>query len=411
MPLRPGTRARSACLSLCLLGALACPGAVSAQDVTTFERKLLPFRVGPLADVPRSFWDAVKFWREEEERQRALKAEINFGLSGDQAGEKSLYKLNTGISLSRGVFPSEVSVVSKFQLQVRDGQLQEDVTSLQITYDYHTTNDVQYFAFAERFTDSFMSIGQRYEIGFGARYGRQWGRVGDWRTADARLSEVKAGLPALEKALPNIRASLPPGGPAQLGLPDVAASDLASFQSEVDTLKYSMDEHQARLLLGLAASMFSEIESATLEVSTRPSPGSGTDAPIKTKFGLPSTHRYRVSVRPTIRVRPTSEILISVFPYFKLPLGGPTHVTLDDGSRRLDYRRDVLSELSWSIRREQTGLENVEFVVTYNHYFDNVPPTLPAALVRDTLAAGRVFDITTAEKSHEYVALSLRLRW
>ena len=48
---------------------------------------------------------------------------------------------------------------------------------------------------------------------------------------------------------------------------------------------------------------------------------------------------------------------------------------------------------------------------TFNHFFDSVPPALPASLVAETLAAGRVFDRTAAEGAHRVIALALRLRW
>ena len=104
-------------------------------------------------------------------------------------------------------------------------------------------------------------------------------------------------------------------------------------------------------------------------------------------------------------------MLITVLPYFKLPLDGPRYVSAPDGPRKLDYRRDVLSEMVWSIRHDQTGLENVEFVVTMNHYFDNVPPALPAALLAEAGADGRVFDRTVADASHRYAMMALRIRW
>lgn len=390
------------------------PSPAHAQSVATMERKLLPYRLGPLQQMPRTFWDGLSFLREEEQRQQALKAEISFGLSGDEAGNRSLFKLNTGIGLSRGVFPSEVSVVARLFLQVRDGQLQEDVTSLQLTYDYHASHTVQYFAFAERFTDSFMSIQQRYEIGFGARMGWQFGQVGNWRDTEQAFAAVRSGLDQLAPQLGTLRpgggaaATDPAGAP-----PAVTPADLAAFRSAMSNLHHSLEDRQVRLLVGIAASIFAEIENPSHDVTSVPGaalPGDLSDASTR-RIALGSEQRFRVSVRPTIKFRPIPEVQIVVFPYFKLPLDGPRRVTGADGVRRLDYRRDVLSEMTWSIRREQTGLESVEFVATLNHFFDNVPPRVPDALVEETLAAGRRIVNPQAERSHRVVAMSLRMRW
>ena len=101
---------------------------------------------------------------------------------------------------------------------------------------------------------------------------------------------------------------------------------------------------------------------------------------------------------------------ISVYPYFKLPLDGPTRRTVD-GVRRLDYRRDILTETTWGVKPEQTGLETVSLVLTVNHFFDNVPPSVPQSVIDTALAAGRVLTNTRAARSHRVVALSLKLGW
>ena len=88
------------------------PSRVLAQPVADLERKLLPFRYTALDTLPSGFWSGITKLRLEEERQRSLSASISVGFSGDDAGDRSLYKLNTGISLSRGDFPSQLSVDS-----------------------------------------------------------------------------------------------------------------------------------------------------------------------------------------------------------------------------------------------------------------------------------------------------------
>ncbi len=391
-------------VAVAIVAALAlAPSPAAAQAVADLERRLMPLQPGPLSTLPSSFWDGLALLREEEDRQRSLLGDITFGLSGDEAGERSLFKLNTGISLSRGVFPSELSVVSRLGLQVRDGRLQEDVTSLLITYDYHASHYLQYFTFAERFTDSFLSIQQRYEIGFGTRVGANFGRVGNWRAVDARFAAVRAGLADVDA----VRATTPSVAGA------IEASEMARFRSAIGNLHHAIEDRQARLMIGLVASVFAELERAELEVTSFPAGGTPADpdGAITSKIALDAEQRYRLSLRPSLRLRPTGQIVVTVFPYFKLPLDGPRRVRMFDGTERFDYRRDVLSEMVWSIRSEQTGLESVDVVFTFNHHFDNVPPTLPVAMMEDAAAAGREFVRATAEQRHRVLALSLKLRW
>ncbi len=380
-------------LGLAALTAVAVgAGAVlaAAQPVASAERALLPLQAGTLTELPPSFWDGLAFVRAEEDRQRSLRADITFGMSGDETDSRSLFRLNTGIALARGAFPSEVTVVNRLSLLLRDGEVQEDVTSLQISYDYHATDNIEYFAFAERFADNFLSIQQRYEVGFGARTGVSLGRIGAWRSTGAQFDAVESQLGAVGHALT-------PDDASQLG-------------TALRYLRASYRERQSRLFLGLATSMFAEVERAELEV-LRSSIGAAPGEATRVKVPLPGTHRYRVSVRPTIRFRPARDVQISVLPYYKLPLDGPRRVTPADGRRRLDYRRDLFTEMVWAIRPEQANSENVDLVVTLNHFYDNVPPQLPSALVADTAADGRIFNRTTADESHRFATISLRLRW
>lgn len=385
-------------LSCAVLAAVAVPAVSSAQAIADFERKLLPYQTAALGSLDRSFWQALSFLRAEEDRQRALKADIMFGLSGDEAGQKSLFKLNTGISLSRGVFPSELTVVSRFLLTVRDNVLQEEVTSLAITYDYHTSNKFEYFAFAERFTDSFLSIQNRYEIGFGGRIGKDFGYVGTQQVADA--------IKTVEQQISPIQTALAAGRRAGDPVPDVAA-----YQRAAHNLDHINRDNQSRLFLGIAASAFAELERAEMEAISIPVTGSvSASDQIKSKVLLDSEHRYRLSIRPTIKFRPSPQVELIVFPYWKLPLDGDRYVDTPSG-RRLDYRRDVLSQMTWSIKQGQTGLENVDVIFSFNHFFDNVPPRLPQSLINTAATNNRKYVATEAERSHQLVALTLKLRW
>jgi len=216
------------------------------------------------------------------------------------------------------------------------------------------------------------------------------GRIGAWQRTGARFGAVGSQLGAVTGAL--------------------TPEDTAQLVTALRCLRGSYRGRQSRLSLGLATSVFAEVERAELDLLR--SPLDAADAPAtRVKVPLPGTHRCHVSVRLTIRFRPARDVQIAVLPCYKLPLDGPRRVTPADGRRRLDYRRDLFTEMVWAIRPEQAGNENVDLVVTLNHFYDNLPPQLPAALVADTAADGRVFNRTTADESHRFATISLRLRW
>lgn len=373
----------------------------AAQPVADAERQLLPFRHDLLRGLPESFWSGLAFVRAEEDRQRSLRADVTFGISGDETDSRSLFKLNTGIALARASFPSEVTVVNRLALQLRDGDVQEDVTSLQISYDYHAAAALEYFAFAERFADNFLSIQQRYEIGFGVRTGINIGRLAPWSATMAQFAAVRGQRAAIDAAF-GARDDAD-----VLRLPGPTEDDLRRLDTALGYLRDSFTERQSRLFLGLALSAFAEVERAELALVRAPIDGGDGTA---VQVALPGTHRYRVSVRPTLRLRPTRDILVTVLPYYKLPLEGPRWV-VRDGERRLDYRRDLFTEMVWAIRGATSGVESVDLVATLSHFYDNVPPALPAAVVADAAAARLRFNRTMADESHRLATISLRLRW
>lgn len=388
----------------------AAPSGASAQAIAALERELLPLREGILRDAPGvdgTLWESLARLRALEDRQRSLRGNVTFGLTGDEAGSRSLFKLNTGVSLSRGVFPSEIAVSTFLGLQLANGRVQEDVTSLKISYDYHTSRRLQYFAFAERFSDNFLSIQQRYEVGFGASVGVDVGSLGEVAAIDQQFAHLRRNLPGVWAAVAALAE------PAQSAVLASGALDPARVDRALESLGYMVRDEQARLFVGVAASVFAEIEQASLEVVSLAVGGilpAATDT-IGQTFDLEGARRYRLNIRPTLRLRPTSQIAIRVFPYWKLPLDGPRHATLPGGGRRFDYRRDVLSEMSWNIRPEDSGVESVAFVFAFNHFYDNAPPSLPSEVVADAAAAGRVFDRLSAEQAHRSVSMSLRVQW
>jgi hypothetical protein len=378
-----------------------------AQTLATIERTLLPQQDGMLKGgaVDGTFWESLAFLRTEEDRQRAIRGNVTFGMTGDSSGPRSLFKMNTGIALSRGTYPAEFTVDTFLSLQLANGQVQEDVTSLKISYDYHTTEWLQYFAFAERFSDNFLSISQRYEVGFGARLGVSFGRIGDWQETDRQFANFRRNLPGVRA----VAAKLP--AVAQLRLQPTALFDEERFEKTLDNFDQMVRDRQERLFLGIAASVFAEVEQAAIEAMSLPVSSASGPAAVRVKTFLDGSHRYRLNIRPTIRFRATPQVSFRVYPYMKLPIDGPRHVTLPNGERRLDYRRDVLSDMTWSLRTEETGLEGVDFIFTFNHFFDNVPPMLPQRVIDDAAAAGRVFDRLIAEEGHRFVSMSLRVRW
>ena len=82
---------------------------------------------------------------------------------------KELSKLNLTSSIGKGFFPYELTFVTDSIFQLEDGAIKENVTKLLLTYQYYFQKWLEGYAFVERFSDSYLSIQQRYEIGTGIK--------------------------------------------------------------------------------------------------------------------------------------------------------------------------------------------------------------------------------------------------
>jgi hypothetical protein len=359
-----------------------------------------------------TFWDTLDVLRQEDERERAVKGKMSIGFSSDETGyaPDSLFKVNLGAELSRGAYPAELTFRAELSVQLGGSDsatpqaaavFKEDVTHLVGSYQYHHYRWVEYYAFLERFSDSYMGIQQRYETGAGATFGaymleRKQSQSLEPRDKLTKLltlyGGVKERLDAIEKDNPSKKF---PG-----------KAEYAALRERATNLSEAARVKASALFLGIAISAFAELEQVKFDAVLAPPLGAPAGTPPTRKsFALGADHRFRWTVRPTVIVRPADEFQIAVYPYFKLPLDGPYRV--DDV---LDYRIDLLTSIRWNLAQSATGNEQVGFVFKFDRHIDNVPPALPADLIAAE-PAGTVFIRSVAPRQHDMISLSLAVAW
>jgi len=194
-----------------LLGSALCHGVAgtagaqdSAQPTFAFREQLTPFtdqvRQALGSDHAR-FTATLDELVDQEADQRALRAEVSFGFSANEAGDFSgvgpgndtLFRLATTAELGRGTYPSAFRLTADVNAQMRNNVFEQNVTRLRASYDYQQNDRIGYFGFIQRYTDNFMSIESRYEIGAGVSFGIDlWPR---WSDEPARAARAIGGRP------------------------------------------------------------------------------------------------------------------------------------------------------------------------------------------------------------------------
>jgi len=103
------------------------------------------------------------------ENLKKLKGSIEFGFNGNEVDNTNLYTINTGMQANFGGYPLEVEATTNIQTQITDGKFEENLSSLDISMDYHLFNSLTHetYVFVKRTKNKFLGIDQRYEIGGG----------------------------------------------------------------------------------------------------------------------------------------------------------------------------------------------------------------------------------------------------
>lgn len=417
-------------------------GSARAQDhdqpAFAFREQLKPFVEqvkAALGTDHERFTATLDELVDQETYERTLRAEIGFGFSGNEAGSFSgvgpgndtLFKLAGHGELARGTFPSAFTLTADIDAQIRNNVFEQNVTRFRASYDYHQNDHIGYFGFVERYTDNFMSIESRYEIGAGVSFGiTLWPRWAD-EPARAALRHVRSvgsgGFPCLVRRVersfypgksgaPGPCASFPsaPSSTARSGssevLPRPTASSIAALFGAIPDLTRALTAKQALVSLRVGVGVFSEFENAVIETGVSAvKPGGGERELMPRGVQVPGMHRYRFLLWPTIRIQPLSSVAVNFVPSFKLPISNPRKFF--DGE--LAYRMDWFVRIDWRLGREGSGADRITLVVRFDYYKNMGPPLIPEALVAAAALEQVVYDRTSASKKHRVVSLGIAI--
>ncbi|WP_040250856.1 hypothetical protein [Psychroserpens mesophilus] len=116
----------------------------------------------------KHFIDYLNFLKKVE-RLKKLKGAIEFGFNGSEVDNSNLYTIVTGMEANFGGYPLEIEAKTNIQTQITNGAFDENLSSLDISMDYHPFNDLTHetYVFVMRTKNKFLGIDQRYEIGGG----------------------------------------------------------------------------------------------------------------------------------------------------------------------------------------------------------------------------------------------------
>ena len=406
---------------------------VFAQDqlagVSAFRQQLAPFAERVRTALGRDhapFRSTLDALAEEEARQRALRGELGFSFTGDEAGDyggvgpgnETLFRFGVSAALRRGTVPASFQLAADVDAQVRDNVFEQDVTRFRASYAYRRSRHMEPFVWAERQTNSYMSVASRYEAGAGVRIGADLWPARAGEPADGALAHLTREGPAgfgcavqrIEAAFHSIPPSTPdPCHPVSFDAPPATSPGPTSaafegLRAAIPNLARALRARESRLYVGLGLGVFSELEQAVIETGVSALEPRETDRPLRVRtVRLPGRHRYRMLVTPTFRMRPLRDVTLSFVPHFKLPISSP-RIGHNDV---VAYRMDLFFGLDWALARRDTRAETVRLVLKFDYYKNMGPPAMTNDIIHAAAIEGLAYDRTIATKKHRVVSLGV----
>jgi hypothetical protein len=380
-----------------------------AEDIAAITEKLekeLPEDKG--SDWEEKVKGIIKFLKEKEKEVRPFSLSIGAGFNGHKAGEEGLYKLDLKTKMTYDAYPNEFRFNAGTNVQLKNGKLQENVTSLLINYDHHLETWFEIYGFAERFSDSYMSILKRYETGGGIKLeldllGSKWKET---------LSDYRRKTEAYEDFKKDIQNSSKSPADKELLL-----GRLQALKKEGTRIVEALKKKYAWLSLGMAVTVLSELEKAEIEtfiddIVEENGTTSIQETTKTTKIALEGEHRFRIVLRPSIVIRPWPTLSLEGMHYMKYPLGNPNR-----GDGRLDYRTDSHVLLKLILPKVPNWAKEVALIFGYHRHYDNIPARVPQSIIDENLDPDlpvekrKSLRKTVAEDTHEEFVFSLAIKF
>lgn len=378
------------------------PALCRAEDLFSLTKKLvaaLPAK-GSAGDGvwAERFRLAAGLLENKKKELSRLDLSLAAGFNGDQAGDQSFYKLNLDASLTKSVYPSALRFRAGTSVLYRNNALQEDVTTLVMNFDHYFKPWLETYAFVERFSDTYLSLKQRYEVGGGLKLELNLfdTPAGAGERREKAILEVDGAqsLRDYETYLTRLETSDP-------GKVDTESLGflLEDYKTERQKILAGLRQKNSLLSVGLAMSVFSEMEQAEINTTVL---DQGIAMPFK--YSPDSIQRFRFVLRPNLAFRPLGLLTFKGHIYLKYPLGGQTH---RDG--RLDYRRDSLFSAELKLPTDPEWGNKISLIFEFQQHYQNVPSRIPQSVIDDYLAADKFITTTVAEKTHNIYAFKLSI--
>ncbi len=308
------------------------------------------------------------------EKKKKLKGSIAFGFTGNEAENSSLFIINTGMEVNYGIYPLEIEAKTNIQTQVSNGKFEENLSSLEISMDYHPFDNLtsEAYSFIIRTKNTFLGINQRYEIGGGYIfnvYSKTTHEKGQKLVEKSEKWKQKYSKKNLDEL--GITKCLKSYCKKEKLLSSTDVNEIFRVKEDHENLiKKLYSKHRAALLLGINYEIEKTQDSLTLF-------NENNIAILKNNFEATSLFRFVIAPKYELRGDRFKWFTTSYFKTALLkPVDGiytneniltnPTPNTILT-DKKLDYWIDLKTSFTFGITNK------LSFIASLNYIYDNAP--------------------------------------
>jgi hypothetical protein len=297
-----------------------------------------------IKDFKTSLKDAIEY-----KDKKSFSGNVQFGFNGESTRDEDvgLFNVYGGINLKWDLYPGELDLNTHFGINFTNGEIQQNLSNIDISYDHMHTNLgdgllLENYFYIKRSTDAYLGIDQRYEVGAGIIINHWFNRFVDPKNGTFPIGYGK-------KSDINTWNNL-----LQPRLSDV---NFQGFQSDFEEGYNKFKKSDSKLRLALLTGAYFELEQTSVNDS----------------IDLKATNKFRWVIRPTIDIKLNEGWRFSLRPFIKMgmPWSWTETFTTEDGqtSSKTDYTIDFTAKISTQLLSQRIRIDLI-----YNLMFDNSPP-------------------------------------
>lgn len=344
-------------------------------------------------------------------REHRLNGKGYFDFAGNETKKNSVYRFGTGISIDQGLYPYELDFSADVQTLLNDGVFVANESNIDISFDFHpyvpqpeskigrydakikelqlNTNPTEIekenneyllkkyqrkidkaydanglwlenYIIAKRFSDGYLGIESRYEIGGGFIFSLYSGAMTKkGRTTRDEIIPKSIGKPKEQDIIHSLKALTPAHNLLQL-----SPADIEVISDSRSRYLIANKKQNSKLRLTLLLGSFYKVEKTIIENTIK---FNGKDTSIT--FDVNPTNRFESVVRLGLVWKPKDKYKLKIYPLLILPFDRIKNVVEQDGYKdeRLDYFFYFNSALDIEVEKR------FSISLFYRYFYDNAP--------------------------------------